>query len=332
MWTPSKIFAGATLFHALAALEKLGVVQFLRERQSGAEVGEISAERRIARPDLLEELLKYVALNMPSVFGKIGRKYTLRNYDPFANPTQFLTAYEPVAARFAELIAGNFVYGREVARDASHLMISSELYNRAARASVVELFKRRGIRRLVDLGCGSGLLLIQACESFPKLLGIGVERDPAALAIARESIGRSDPLVAKRIRVIAGDLAEPAEWKGVVGGGGFSDTAFVGVTVWHELLVNNDERLRSAISSYKKLFPGAMMVIAEYNGCPHDSLAELAEPLREDASTYQLFHPFSAQGMPQPPEAWTRLLAVAGVSLEEVLRVPPNSSIYVGTV
>ncbi len=60
--------------------------------------------------------------------------------------------------------------------------------------------------RLVDLGTGSGCLLLALLSELPKASGIGVDRSEAALAVARanaESLG-----LESRVRLICGDWAE----------------------------------------------------------------------------------------------------------------------------
>lgn len=57
----------------------------------------------------------------------------------------------------------------------------SETLITAALAAVPE---RRAVRRVLDLGTGSGCLLLAALHEFPAAFGIGVDLSPAALAIA----------------------------------------------------------------------------------------------------------------------------------------------------
>ncbi len=43
------------------------------------------------------------------------------------------------------------------------------------------------VRRIVDLGTGSGALLLSALSEYPGAIGFGVDRSPAALAVARRN-------------------------------------------------------------------------------------------------------------------------------------------------
>jgi SAM-dependent methyltransferase len=56
------------------------------------------------------------------------------------------------------------------------------------RADVTRRFPP-GIRRLLDVGCGSGEAAAALCRSRPGLAATGIERDPATAALARQRLG-----------------------------------------------------------------------------------------------------------------------------------------------
>ena len=56
--------------------------------------------------------------------------------------------------------------------------------------------------RLIEAGCGVGAALVQAAARFPQARFTGVERDPAALALARENILENRAAV----EAVAGDV------------------------------------------------------------------------------------------------------------------------------
>jgi tRNA1(Val) A37 N6-methylase TrmN6 len=57
--------------------------------------------------------------------------------------------------------------------------------------------------RVLDAGCGAGAVMLAAASRRPKARFMGVERDPAALALARENIAGNG--LAARVGVMAGD-------------------------------------------------------------------------------------------------------------------------------
>jgi release factor glutamine methyltransferase len=74
--------------------------------------------------------------------------------------------------------------------------------------AAIEAFPDRGaVRRVLDLGTGTGCLLLAALSEFPGASGVGVDRVPAAAALAREN-ARSLGL-AGRARFLVADWAAP---------------------------------------------------------------------------------------------------------------------------
>lgn len=59
-------------------------------------------------------------------------------------------------------------------------------------AALAALPDRGAVRRVLDLGTGSGALLLAALTELPGAIGIGVDRSAAALAVARANAERAD--------------------------------------------------------------------------------------------------------------------------------------------
>jgi tRNA1(Val) A37 N6-methylase TrmN6 len=59
--------------------------------------------------------------------------------------------------------------------------------------------------RVIEAGCGAGAALLAAAARRPGARFTGVERDPAALALARENIGLNE--MEGRVAAVAGDVA-----------------------------------------------------------------------------------------------------------------------------
>jgi release factor glutamine methyltransferase len=66
---------------------------------------------------------------------------------------------------------------------------------------------RAAVRRVLDLGTGTGCLLLAALSEFPRATGLGIDRVPAAAALARENARRLG--LADRAGFLAGDWAAP---------------------------------------------------------------------------------------------------------------------------
>lgn len=78
-------------------------------------------------------------------------------------------------------------------------------------AALAALPDRASVRRVLDLGTGSGALLLAALSELPVAIGIGVDRSAAALAVACANAGRAD--LADRALFVCGD------WSAALGGG-----------------------------------------------------------------------------------------------------------------
>lgn len=69
--------------------------------------------------------------------------------------------------------------------------------------------------RILDLGVGSGCLLLTLLREYPKALGVGLEASPEAMAVAQENARALG--VADRTSLVAGDWRQPG-WIDALGG------------------------------------------------------------------------------------------------------------------
>ena len=74
------------------------------------------------------------------------------------------------------------------------------------------LARRRRVRRLLDMGCGSGVLALAAARLWPAARVLGVDEDPRAVAVARGN-ARANGL-GGRVRVVPGQGYRPAALRG----------------------------------------------------------------------------------------------------------------------
>jgi len=81
-------------------------------------------------------------------------------------------------------------------------------------AVAVERLRGRPPARVIDLGTGSGALLLAALHQWPGAQGIGIDRSAAAREVARSNAERLG--LADRAQIIAGDWTQ-AEWSASLG-------------------------------------------------------------------------------------------------------------------
>lgn len=113
--------------------------------------------------------------------------------ESFAPLVERRMAHEPVAY----IVGAQEFYGLELAVSSAVLIPrgDSETLIEAARESLDE----SPPRRILDLGTGSGALLLAALSIWPEAEGIGIDRSPDALAVATAN-GRRHALSARFLR------------------------------------------------------------------------------------------------------------------------------------
>ncbi len=119
--------------------------------------------------------------------------------------------FEAMAARRAAREPLAFITGSQPFWSFSVAVSPDTLIPRADSETLIELAKRlcpaRSVRRVLDLGTGTGCLLFAALLEFPDAWGVGVDRSPAAAWLARynaAALGLRD-----RAALLCADWAAP---------------------------------------------------------------------------------------------------------------------------
>lgn len=293
----------------LLALDSLGVLEDLSAR------GSASAEELAGDPRLVGACLDYLAVTTP-LLSREGSVYHARPELRGRLLRMLLdtaAAYRPVFRDLRDLLTGEKVYGEDLCRDGARLATASAMLTRGAIPVIARRLAERSVTTVADLGCGKGELLATLCAGGPRQ-GFGLDVDPGAVATARAHLqGLAD--------VRLGDLRDPAALDHVPREG----LALVSVTVIHEFLREGEE----AIVKILRGLPQVPLIVVEYDAVPFDELvATEDEETLLTASFYQLLHPLSGQGDPQPAQRWRDLFARAGYRVASEDRVAPRLCVF----
>ncbi len=281
---------------------------------------------------MLRIVLDYLATVLPEVISSprsgafvLGPIY---GNPGFKNFLYFTDAYHSVVSQSEALLRGTQVPGA-VARDDVCLQHASAVYNSQTWDRILEILPELRIKIVLDVGSGDAGFLARALTASPDMIGYGID-------IQKEVVDRAktryrDAQFASRIFLRQADARDVSEVARIMPEGisGVS-VAITGITVWHEFLRNGEGSLLALFEEYKNAFPGSYFIVAEYNAFSYSELALLPPALKEAAALYQLVHPLSGQGMPQPPRVWEALLQKSGIKLIKTVPVNPNSTVFVG--
>ena len=273
------------------ALEKTGFNGYAAAHRE-ISVGHAAAALHL-RSDLLESVCEFLAekdvlqKTGPGTFQKGSRYFSDQG------PVPFLLAYKTVCNSLAGLLDGSTTYGKDVTRDARYLGTGTKLVF----PLLGEIFKTRGIKTVLDLGCGNGAFLLTLAETLPGFRGIGIDIDAPTVEEATAALRVSPHNDSIRIR--EGDVRHPELFPPDVG----SPEALVGMGIFHEF--RKDGSLVPLLNRYKTRFPKARLFLVEFDTPGWDELREKPEgPKRRGAAIYRLMHHFSGQGLPQSEAEW----------------------------
>ncbi|HEX8431493.1 MAG TPA: class I SAM-dependent methyltransferase, partial [Longimicrobium sp.] len=185
-----ELMAGYNLVLALSMLERTGMARVLLASERGVPAQLLDG----LDPKFGSGLIDYLRIRgIVEVDGdgvlptERGRR--LLAEVPMALLGYFHESYSPVLRAGAELMQGKVAYGTDVERDGEALGRHCEVLFRSFGASVVlKILDQMGARTLLDLGCGSGGMLVDACQRDPSLRAIGIDISPEVVEYGQRRI------------------------------------------------------------------------------------------------------------------------------------------------
>lgn len=300
---------GFHLAHAVTTLHDLNVLHALAGRPSTAEA---LAKRHRLDPAVLRYVLEYIAART-DVIRKSGATFAAtRRYGAEARflLDLYTGAFRPNAIRLHDILR-NARAGEAIVDRARHARTFEQVSGTRERA-VASVIRGLGFRHVLDLGCGSGDLLVQLATADRSFTGWGIERNPQLCRAARASVRAAR--LTRRVRVIQGDSRRLA----ALLPRGIRETV-TGVSACHVAneMFRPDATVAAAwLRGIRRTLPGRPVVVNDYYGrLGTSSRGEHRHTLLHDYA--QLI---SGQGIPPSTlREWRAIYADAGYRLVHVL-------------
>lgn len=293
--TMPELISAMNLCHALFAFVDSGVLGNLRNGKRWPEDGLLAGtDERIGR-GLLAYLVMRGVLETRDAGYFLTRKGELLTGDvPLARLGFYLEAYGPVVGRTSDLLTGRAVYGRDVQRRGGPLGVHcATLFSAYHTPLLVEAMRGRGVRKLLDAGCGGGSLLVDACLHDPELTGVGIDIDADAVEEATRLARREG--VADRLEFLVGDAFAPQTWPDAC----LDADGMCLVSALHELFRDGEQAVVDALDSYHATLPELKILLL---GEP-----EILGDARDNDDDFFLVHVLTDQGMPRERAEWLRV-------------------------
>jgi SAM-dependent methyltransferase len=296
------------LSHAVFALHELQVL---------ASLGQPSTARTVARklkldPGLLAGLLEYVALRTTLVH-KSGNRFVAT--EDYSSQSRFLLdlyhgAFGRTANQLRCLLEGASGGDHSVDR-----VLHARAFSQVGESNggwEVGVIRQLKFNQVLDIGCGSGALLVHLALHDAGFLGWGVESNPAMCRIARGRIRKAR--VGKRITLLQGDstalrtvLSPEAR---------ASIQAVVARQVANEFFGRGTSRVVTWLRGLRRVLPGRPMLLADYYGRLGGSL----RGIQRETILHDYAQVISGQGIPPSSlREWEAIYAKAGCRLIHVL-------------
>ena len=97
-------------------------------------------------------------------------------------------AYNVILTQYAAAMQRKKFYGKDFIRDGRLVATSSVLTGQANYPWVIAKLKKLKVKTVVDLGCGSGDIIIHFCKRHKELRGVGLDIDKGAIQEAKKML------------------------------------------------------------------------------------------------------------------------------------------------
>ena len=223
-------------------------------------------------------------------------------------------AYHVLLTNFTSTMKNELVYGKDFIRDGRLVAKSSVLTGKANYSWVAQKISDLNVDTVVDLGCGSGDIIIDFCKRQNSFRGIGLDIDPEAIQLARENVKQNQ--LDDRIELITGDMLDPSTYSKKISSKG-EKVAFNAIMALHEFLINGEIAVVNVLKKMKQEFPGSYFILGEFNRCTDEEFSKIPLYERMHMLFYQeIIHGLTDQDLASL-DTWKKIFKEADVELVE---------------
>ncbi len=223
-------------------------------------------------------------------------------------------AYHTLLTNYSSMLKNEKTYGKDFIRDGRLVAISSVLTGKSNYSWVAKKFRDLNVDTVVDLGCGSGDIIIDFCNRHDTFNGIGLDIDPAAVKVAEENVKKNN--LNNRIELITGDMLDPKTYSHKISSKG-DKVAFNAIMALHEFLRDGEEAVINVLKKMKKEFPESYFILGEFNKCSDEEFQKIPIYERMHMLFYQeIIHGLTNQGLASL-NTWKEMFKKADVELIE---------------
>ncbi|RDI62786.1 methyltransferase domain-containing protein [Nocardia pseudobrasiliensis] len=221
----------------------------------------------------------------------------------------YVDAYGAVTSRIGDLLTGKAVYGKDVIRDGGALGAHCDtLFSFFHSPVVLQAMRGRDVHKILDIGCGGGQLVVDACLRDPELTGIGLDISPDAVAVANELAERSG--VADRVSFVVGDAFAPRTWPREC----LEADGLCIMSALHEHFRNGEQAVVDLLDEIGQMFPHQKILLVGEPEIRYDG--------RENDDDFFLIHVLTGQGLPRDRAAWFDVFDKSSMRLRRMYHRP----------
>ena len=294
MSTMPELISSMNTCYILHALASSPLLERLRQGPSRAEVLLADTNQRLGSNLLHYLMIRGLVEEWDGRYGLTQKGEMLTSEVALARLGFYLEAYGPVLLRVGDMLNGRATYGKDVQRHSGPLARhSGTIFTKFYTPIVLAAMQTGDARRILDIGCGSGQLLIEACLSNPDVSGIGLDIEPSAIEAAHEQVREYG--LTNRLTFVVADAFAPETWPDPC----FGVDLITGIGVLHEQLRDGEDAVIDVLNQYADILIGRRRLLI---GEPEPYYDD-----RENDSDFFLVHVLTNQGLPIGRGSWLEI-------------------------